>query len=402
MTMFIRGMQHLSFIQDLAVVMMTAGFVTILFRTLNQPVVLGYIVAGVIIGPHTPPFTFITHEDTIRILAEVGVVFLMFSLGLHFDFKKLREVGRTAAMAGVFEITAMLVLGFAVGRIFGWQTIDCLFLGAMLAISSTTIIVKTLHELGLSTQRFAELIFGILIVEDILAVAVMALLSAIALTHHITAVETVITVGRLALFLALTVGLGLFFIPPIFRFVASHQNNEATLIVTLGLCFSSAMLAMKLGYSSALGAFLMGAILADAKDVPDVPRLIAPLKDMFSAIFFVTVGMMLDPRIIGEYALPIGILSLVVIVGKIATCSLGTRLAGNDWPTSVKVGMGMAQIGEFSFIIAALGLTLKVTSPFLYPIAVTVSVVTIILTPYLIRNADAISRRLTRTPVVDR
>lgn len=382
--------------------MMTAGFVTVLFRTLHQPVVLGYIVAGVIIGPHTPPFAFVTQEDTIHIFADMGVIFLMFSLGLHFDFNKLREVGKTAVTAGFFEITAMLVLGFTVGRIFGWRTIDCLFLGAVLAISSTTIIVKTLHEFGLATHRFSQLIFGILIVEDVLAVAVMALLSGIALTDSITVMEFVDTVGRLLIFLVLTVGLGRYVIPPIFRYVASHQSNEATLIVALGLCFSSAMLAMKLGYSSALGAFLMGAILAEARDVPDVPRLIEPMRDMFSAVFFVTVGMMLDPKIIGEYALPIVILSLVVILGKIVMCSLGTRMAGNDWPTAIKVGIGMAQIGEFSFIIATLGLHLKVTSSFLYPIAVSVSVVTVILTPYLIRNAESISQWFIHVPEVEK
>lgn len=385
-----------SFIKDLAIIMMVAGFVTFAFRQMKQPVVLGYIIAGIIIGPHTPPFNLVTNEKTIQTLADVGIVFLMFCLGLHFNLGKLRSVGRTALTASSFEIVVMMCLGFLAGKCFHWNTIDCLFLGAILAISSTTIIVKALHELKLTHERFSDLIFGILIAEDILGVVMMAMLSAIALTDSITIYEFVDTFGRLGIFMIVLLVLSRTMIGPIFRYISSFHSNEGTLIVALGLCFSSALLAAKLGYSEALGAFMMGAIISETPGIDKIDHLIEPIRDMFSAIFFVTVGMLINPALMLQYAWPIAILTAIVVVGKAATCTLGTRFSGNNWQTSFKVGLGLTQIGEFSFIIAALGDSLDVTSPFLYPVAVSVSAVTTIITPYLIKNSDRISNFITR------
>ncbi|MET0377568.1 MAG: cation:proton antiporter [Spongiibacteraceae bacterium] len=386
-------MHGLAFIQDMAIIMLIAGVVTILFHYLKQPVVLGYIVAGVIIGPHTPPFGLIREEGTISTLAELGVVFLMFSLGLEFSLRKLRRVGPTAFVAASFEITLMLWIGYEIGRWFGWNTMDSLFLGAMLAISSTTIIVKALTELGMKRQRFAQLIFGVLIVEDVLAIGMIALLSGIAISGSVEAGQVAVTVGKLSLFMIVALVVGILIVPRLLNFVAGFKSNEVLLITVLGLCFGFCLLVTKLEYSVALGAFLIGAIMAEARQLRAIEHLIEPIRDMFSAIFFVTIGLLLDPRVLVEYAQPIAIITVAVVLGKVASCSLGSFLAGNDGRTSLRVGMGLAQIGEFSFIIASLGLALKVTSDFLYPIAVAVSAITTLLTPYLIKLADPLSAR---------
>jgi CPA2 family monovalent cation:H+ antiporter-2 len=392
-------MHAASFIQDLAVIMLIAGIVTLLFHRLRQPVVLGYIVAGVIIGPHTPPFQMIQDEHTIQILAELGVIFLMFSLGLEFSLKKLSRVGATALVAALAEITLMIWIGYEIGKFFGWKPMDSIFLGAMLAISSTTIIVKALEELGLKREKFAQLIFGILIVEDILAIGMMALLSGIAMTGEVDATNVFATVGKLSLFMIVALVLGLLVVPRLLSYVAQFKSNEMMLITVLGLCFGFCLLVVKLEYSVALGAFMIGAIMAEARPLHWIERLVEPLRNMFSAIFFVTIGLLFDPRVLVDYAAPIAMITVAVVLGKILTCGLGTFLAGHDGRTSMRVGMGVSQIGEFSFIIASLGLTLKVTSDFLYPIVVAVSAITTLLTPYLIKAADPLSATLaTRTP----
>jgi CPA2 family monovalent cation:H+ antiporter-2 len=392
-------MHAAAFIQDLAVIMLIAAIVTLLFHRLKQPVVLGYIVAGVIIGPHTPPFQMIQDEHTIQILAELGVIFLMFSLGLEFSLKKLSRVGATALVAALAEITLMIWIGYEIGKFFGWKTMDSIFLGAMLAISSTTIIVKALEELGLKREKFAQLIFGILIVEDILAIGMMALLSGIAMTGQVDATNMFATVGKLSLFMIVALVLGLLVVPRLLAYVAQFKSNEMMLITVLGLCFGFCLLVVKLEYSVALGAFMIGAIMAEARPLHWIERLIEPLRNMFSAIFFVTIGLLFNPTVLVEYAVPILVITVAVVIGKILTCGLGTFLAGHDGRTSMRVGMGVSQIGEFSFIIASLGLTLKVTSEFLYPIVVAVSAITTLLTPYLIKAADPLSAMLaTRTP----
>ncbi|WP_298923935.1 cation:proton antiporter [uncultured Ramlibacter sp.] len=386
-------MHSAGFIQDLAVIMLIAGLVTIVFHRLKQPVVLGYILAGVIIGPHTPPFALVSDEHTIRILSELGVVFLLFSLGLEFSLRKLAAVGMTAVVAAVTEIAAMLAIGFGLGQWFGWSRMDSIFLGAILSISSTTIIVKALSELQLKNQRFAQLIFGVLIVEDILAIAMIALLSALATTGEVDAPAVFGTLGRLSLFMVVSLVLGILVVPRLLDSVAKAASDEMLLITVLGLCFGFCLLVVKLEYSIALGAFVIGAVMAESRQLRLIERLTGPLRDMFSAIFFVSIGLLLDPGVLLAYAGPIAIITAAVVLGKVLSCAGGSYLAGNDGRTSVKVGMGLAQIGEFSFIIASLGLTLKVTSDFLYPIAVAVSALTTLFTPYLIRLSDPLSLR---------
>jgi len=385
-------MHAISFIQDLAVIMLVAGVVTVLFHRLKQPVVLGYIAAGFIIGPHTPPFGLIHDEDTIKILAELGVIFLMFCLGLEFSLRKLFKVGATAFIAAFLEIMLMIWIGYEIGQFFGWSTMDSLFLGAILAISSTTIIVKALNDLKMKNQRFAQLIFGVLIVEDILGIGIIALLSGIAVSGTVSSGEVFSTVGKLSLFMIVALVIGILLVPRLLAYVAKFESNEMLLITVLGLCFGFCLLVVKLEYSMVLGAFLIGAIMAESKQLVKIE----PIRDMFSAIFFVAIGLMINPQILLDYAWPIAVITVAVVLGKMFSCGLGAFIAGNDGKTSLRVGMGLSQIGEFSFIIAALGMTLQVTSDFLYPVAVAVSAITTLLTPYLIRAADPLSHSLAR------
>ena len=389
-------MHAISFIQDLAVIMLVAGVVTILFHRFKQPVVLGYIVAGFIIGPHTPPFGLIHDEDTIKTLAELGVIFLMFCLGLEFSLRKLFKVGATAFIAAFLEIVLMIWIGFEIGRWFGWNTMDSLFLGAILAISSTTIIVKALNDLKMKNERFAQLIFGVLIVEDILGIGIIALLSGIAVSGTVSSGEVFSTVGKLSLFMIVALVIGILLVPRLLAYVARFESNEMLLITVLGLCFGFCLLVVKLEYSMVLGAFLIGAIMAESRQLLKIERLIEPVRDLFSAIFFVAIGLMIDPSILIEYAWPIVVITIAVVLGKMLSCGMGAFIAGNDGRTSLRVGMGLSQIGEFSFIIAALGMTLQVTSDFLYPVAVAVSAITTLLTPYLIRAADPLSLKLAK------
>lgn len=389
-------MQHISFLHDLAVVIIVAGLVTILCHRFKQPVVLGYIVAGVIIGPYTP-FLLIQDAAAIETLSELGVLFLMFSLGLEFSLRKLRLVGATAFLAATLEIAVMGAVGFVIGRAFGWSRMDSLFLGAILSISSTTIIMKALDELGLRGERFAGMVFGILIVEDILGIVLIAMLSGIARTGTLQSWEAALTVGKLAVFLISSLVLGLILVPRLVHFVARYKSQEMLLITVLGLCFGFCLLTVQLGFSLALGAFLIGAILAESREIGKIEDLLVPLRDLFSAVFFVSVGLLIDPRLLLEYAGPIAILTVVVVVGQVFSSFLGTYLAGHDMRTSMRVGMSLSQIGEFSFIIAALGLSLKVTSGFLYPIAVSVSALTTFVTPYLLRASDPLVTWLERS-----
>ncbi|HEY5811272.1 MAG TPA: cation:proton antiporter, partial [Terrimicrobiaceae bacterium] len=383
-------MHQTSFLQDLATVMAVAALATLIFRQLKQPVVLGYILAGVIIGPHTPPFSLIADEHAIETLAELGIIFLMFALGLEFSLRKLKEVGATALIAASLEILLMILAGYALGRAFGWNKMDSIFLGAILSISSTTIIIKALEGLEKTRERFANLIFGILIVEDILAIVLIALLSGFARTGELEAEAIGMTVLNLGAFLGILLVVGLILVPRLLNYVARFKSDEMLLVTVVGLCFGVALITSKLGYSVALGAFLIGAIIAEARQIYKIETLMHPVRDLFSAVFFVSIGMLIHPALLAKYALPILAITVVVVLGKVFTCSLGTFIAGNDMRTSLRVGMGLAQIGEFSFIIASLGLTLNVTSEFIYPIAVAVSSLTTLLTPYLIRSSDAL------------
>jgi K+:H+ antiporter len=383
-------MHQTTFLQDLAIVMSVAALATLIFRQLRQPVVLGYILAGVIIGPHTPPFALIEDEHAIETLAELGIIFLMFALGLEFSLRKLKEVGPTAFIAASLEILLMIFAGYALGRAFGWSEMDSIFLGAILSISSTTIIIKALEGLGKARERFASLIFGILIVEDILAIVLIALLSGFARTGQLEAGAVGMTILSLGSFLGILLVAGLIVVPRLLNYVARFKSDEMLLITVVGLCFGISIVTVKLGYSVALGAFIIGAIIAEARQIYKIETLMHPVRDLFSAVFFVSIGMLFDPALLVKYALPIVVLTIVVVLGKVISCSLGSFVAGNDMRTSLRVGMGLAQIGEFSFIIAALGLSLNVTSDFIYPIAVAVSSITTLLTPYLIRSSDGL------------
>jgi monovalent cation:H+ antiporter-2, CPA2 family len=389
-------MHGIVFIQDLATVMLVAGLTTVIFQRLRQPVVLGYILAGLLIGPHTPTLIFIHDEQTIETLSELGMILLLFALGLEFSLKKLRAVGGAALVAAFSEIVLMVWIGYEIGRFFGWTTMDSLFLGAMLSISSTTIIMKALEELNLKKEPFAQLMFGILIVEDLLAIVLMALLTGIASTGGLDAGQALAAVGRLGLFMAVSLVVGLLLVPRVVDYIARVSRNDVLLVAVLGICFGFCLLVTELGYSVALGAFMIGAIVAESQSVSRIEHIIMPVRDMFSAIFFVAIGMLIDPALLVQYAWPIFIVTVAVVIGKVATCSFGSFVAGNDGRTSLRVGMGLAQIGEFSFVIASLGLTLKVTSDFLYPVAVAVSALTTFLTPYLIRLSDPLARGLGR------
>jgi CPA2 family monovalent cation:H+ antiporter-2 len=388
-------MHTIAFIHDLAFIMLAAGVVTVVFHLLRQPVVLGYIAAGVLIGPHTLFSTsLVTDQETIRTLAELGVVFLLFSLGLEFSLRRLRSVGATAVVAAIAGIITMLWLGYEVGLAFGWRTMDALFLGAMLSISSTTITLKALDDLALKREHFAQVVFAILIVEDVLAIGMLALLSSVAITGMVDGVEIVRTFAVLTVFLVASLVIGILVVPRLLDFVARFGSNEMLLVAVLGLLFGFCLLVARLGYSIALGAFTIGVIIAETRALRRIERLIEPVRDMFSAIFFVAIGLLLDPNVLVTYAAPVAVITLVVVLGKVLARSLFAFAAGQNVRNSMRIGMSLAQIGEFSFIIATLGTTLNVTSDFLYPIAVAVSALTTLFTPYLIRAAEPLARRV--------
>ena len=389
-------MAELTFLRDLAVVMAVSAFTTILFHLLRQPVVLGYLVAGVLIGPHTPPFSFVTDLHSIHTLAELGIVLLLFSLGLEFDLKKLRRVGAVAILAAVLEILFMVWLGYTAGQLLGWRQMDSLFLGALLSISSTTIIVQVLIETQQLRELFAQIILGILIVEDIAAIIILVVLSGLASAGTITVIDVGWALLRVFMFMVTALLVGIFFIPRLLTFVASFKRSEMLTVAVLGLAFGLAVFGASLGFSVALGAFLMGAIMAEAREAHIVVERISPIREMFTAVFFVATGMLLEPRLVVDLWGVILFLTALTVVGKIISCSFAAFLAGYPGQVALPVGLGMAQIGEFSFIIANLGRTSGVTSATLYPVAVAVSSVTTLLTPYLLRSAHALTAALTR------
>ena len=381
-------MHNVAFLQDLAVVMLVAGVVTVLFHWLKQPVVLGYILAGAVIGPHLLPGSLVTSQESVQTLAELGVVFLLFALGLEFNFRKIRQVGPTAFIVAPLETALLFFAGFAIGSAFGWKPTDCIYLGGILMISSTTIIAKTLTDMGRNKEPFAQAIYGILIVEDIIAVLLIASFSAVTQDGGFSWASALGLLLRLSEFVIVAVVLGLLVVPRLLRFVGKFRGDETLLVTVLGLCFGLSLLASKLGFSVALGAFIMGAIMAEADEIRRIERITEPLRDMFSAVFFVAIGMLIDPGVLREHALAVAVITVALVAGKVLACSFGSFLAGYEPGTALRVGLGLGQIGEFSFIIAGLGAVMGVTSSFLYPIAVGVSVITTVLTPYFIRHAD--------------
>jgi len=387
-------MHEVSFLQNLAVVMIAAGIVTVLFQRLKQPVVLGYIAAGILIGPHL--LALVSEDDTIRDLAKLGMVFLMFSLGLEFNLRKLRRVAATALVAAPLAILLMVFVGYQVGQLMGWSSMSSLFLGAIISIASTSVIVKVLREMKRDRKPFAGLIYGILIVEDLLGVVMIVLLTGIASTGNLGLQSMAASTGKLLVFLVTVLVIGLLVVPRLLNFVARFESNERLLVAVLGLCFGTALIADKLGFSVALGAFLVGAVMAESAQSRRIESLVEPVRDLFTAVFFVAIGLLVNPGLMWQHIVPVLGISLVVVIGQIAGNTFGTVVAGHDFRTAVRVGTGLSQIGEFSFVIATLGLTLGVTDPSLYPIVVGVALVTTLFTPLWIHNADRLSNVLLR------
>ena len=375
-------------VKDLALILMMAGIVTLIFKRLKQPLVLGYIVAGFLISPHIPYTMSVIDESDIKTWADIGVIFTLFSLGLDFSFKKIVKMGASPIIATAVIVFSMMMLGISVGHGFGWDRMDCIFLGGMLAMSSTTIIYKAFDDMGLRQQKFASMVMSVLILEDILAIVMMVMLSAIAGGNNPDGGQMLTSVLRIAFFLVLWFIVGIFAIPLFLRSVRRLINGETLLIVSLGLCCGMAVLSTQVGFSSAFGAFVMGSILAETIEAEKIIKLVEPVKNLFGAIFFVSVGMLVDPKILVEYALPILALVGTILVGQAVLGTFGFMLGGESLKSAMRCGFSMAQIGEFSFIIASLGLSLGVISNFLYPVVVAVSVITTFLTPYMIRLAQ--------------
>ena len=374
-------------VKDLALILMVAGIVTIIFKKLKQPLVLGYIVAGFLVSPHMPYTMSVIDETDIKTWADIGVIFTLFSLGLDFSFKKIVKMGASPIIATVVIVFFMMMLGISIGHGCGWSKMDCIFLGGMLAMSSTTIIYKAFDDMGLRQQKFAGMVMSVLILEDILAIVMMVMLSAIAGGNNPDGEQMLGSVIKIAFFLVLWFIVGIFAIPLFLRSVRKLINNETLLIVALGLCCGMAVLSTKVGFSSAFGAFVMGSILAETIEAEKIIKLVEPVKNLFGAIFFVSVGMLVDPKILIEYAIPILALVGSILIGQAIFGTFGFMLGGESLKSAMRCGFSMAQIGEFSFIIASLGLSLGVISNYLYPVVVAVSVITTFLTPYMIRLA---------------
>ena len=385
-------MSHLAtLINDLALILICAGVMTLLFKKLKQPLVLGYVVRGFLASPHMPYTPSVMDTANIQTWADIGVIFLLFALGLEFSFKKIVKVGGAAIIAACTIIFCMILLGITVGTGFGWQRMDSIFLGGMIAMSSTTIIYKAFDDLGMRKKQFTGLVLSVLILEDILAIVLMVMLSTMAVRHNFEGSEMLESIGKLLFFLILWFVVGIYLIPELLKRCRKLMSEETLLIVSLGLCFGMVVMAARTGFSAAFGAFIMGSILAETVEAESIERLVKPVKDLFGAVFFVSVGMMVDPAMIVEYALPIIVITLAVIFGQSLFGTLGVLLAGQPLKTAMQCGFSLTQIGEFAFIIASLGVSLHVTSDFLYPIVVAVSVITTFLTPYMIRFAEPAS-----------
>lgn len=384
-------------ITDLGLILAAAGVTTLLFKKIKQPLVLGYILAGLLVGPHIKFIPTVTDKESINIWAEIGVIFLLFSLGLEFSFKKLVKVGGSASITAIVEVVFMLLIGFAAGQLMGWSVMDSIFLGGILSVSSTTIIIRAFEELGVKHKKFAGLVFGVLIVEDLVAILLLVLLSTLAVSQQFAGAEMLTSILKLCFFLILWFIGGIFLVPSFLKATKKLMNDETMLVVSIALCLIMVLLAVKVGFSPALGAFIMGSILAETTQAERIEHLTKSVKDLFAAIFFVSVGMLIDPRVLVDYALPILIITIATILGKFLSSGFGALISGQPLKTSVQTGMSLAQIGEFSFIIATLGLSLKVTSEFLYPIAVAVSAITTFTTPYLIKASEPFYKLIERS-----
>ena len=379
---------------DLAIILITAGVITVVFKWLKQPLVLGYIVAGFFIGPYFPWFPAIEDATNVHVWSDIGIVFLMFALGLEFSIKKLKKVGATGAITALTELAIMFLIGSSVGRMLGWKSMDCIFLGCMLSISSTSIIIKSFEDLKLKQQKFTSSVTAVLIVEDLIAVLLLVILSTVSVSKSFDGGELVMSLVKLVFSLIVWFVFGIFLIPTFLRWMRRYMTEETLCIVAVGLCFGMVVMASYAGFSTALGAFVMGAILAETIEADAIHVIITPIKNLFCAVFFVSVGMLVDPHILVKYIVPILIIAATVIVFKSSAATLGFVLSGKNLKTAVQSGFCFCQIGEFSFIIAGLGLSFGVINPDLYPIIVSVSIVTTFVTPYMIKGSVPIYNRL--------
>ena len=379
---------------DLAVILITAGVITVVFKWLKQPLVLGYILAGFFIGPYFPWFPAVTDTQNVHVWSDIGIVFLMFALGLEFSLKKLKRVGATGAITALTELAIMFLIGNVVGHLLGFSDMDCIFLGCMLSISSTAIIIKSFDDLKLKQQKFTGTVTAVLVVEDIVAVLLLVVLSTVSVSRTFDGGQLFWSMVKLVFFLIVWFVFGIYLIPTFLRWMRKYMTEETLLLVAVGLCFGMVVLAAKVGFSTALGAFVMGAILAETIEVDVIHRLITPLKNLFGAVFFVSVGMLIKPEVLGHYWLQILVIALSIIVFKTTAATTGILLSGKPLKTAVQSGFCFCQIGEFSFIIAGLGLSFGVIDENLYPVIVSVSILTTFVTPYMIKGAEPFYRWL--------
>lgn len=384
-------------ISDLALILIVAAIMTLVFKRFRQPLVLGYIVAGLLISGYLIAYLpdslghyipRISDMENVSLWADIGVIFLLFGLGLEFSFKKLMKVGGTASITAITEVVSMLIIGFIIGYLMDWSYMDCLFLGSMLAMSSTTIIIKAFEDLKLRGQKFTNVVFGVLIVEDLIAILMMVLLPAIVLAQASLGTELAESIGKMLFFLILWFIVGIFILPTVFKYIRKYMNDETFLVVAIGLCLGMVVISVKTGFSSALGAFIMGSILAETIDSEKIEHVTKPIKDLFGAVFFVSVGMMLNPQVLIDYAIPIVVVTLAALLGKAIFSSFGVLISGQNLKVSMQSGFSLAQIGEFSFILAGVGLSLGVISEFLYPVIIAVSVITTFTSPYMTKYSD--------------
>ncbi len=390
-------MQHIhALIVDLTLITIYAGITTLIFKKLKQPIVLGYILAGLLAGPYINLLPTVTDKADLTLWADIGVIFLLFGLGLEFSFNKMINVGKSAMITATANIFFMLFLGYNTGLLLGWSVIDSFFLGSMISMSSTTIIIKAFDDLNVKKQRFTDLVFGVLIVEDIVGILLLVLLPTIALSNTINSQELMISTAKLLFFLVLCFVIGIYFVPTLIKKISDSLNEEMLLLLMISLCFGMVLLATSSGFSAALGAFIMGSILAENEHIEKMEKVFKPLKDFFGAIFFVSVGMMVDPHMLITYAWPIFVITCIVILGKVTFSCFGFLVSGQSLKTSMQGAFSLAQVGEFAFIIASLGMSLKVIDAKIYPIIVAVSVVTTFITPLMIKTSDVVVKKLAK------
>ena len=375
-------------ISDLALIMICAGIITVVFKKLKQPIVLGYILAGIIVGPHIMLTPTAIDKVNIQIWADIGVIFLLFSLGLEFSFKKIITVGKSAIITAATNILFMLIIGYNVGLQLGWSTTESLFLGGMISMSTTTIIIKAFEEMNLKGEKFTDLVFGVLVVEDVVGILLLVLLPALSISKHVNGADMLISTGKLIFFLILWFIIGVYLVPTYLKKITHLLNDELLLLTAVALCLGMVLLATSVGFSSALGAFIMGSILSETDEVERIEKIIKPIKDLFGAVFFVSVGMLVDPHMFIEYIIPISIITLVVILGMVILSTTGFLLSGNRLEIAIRGGFSLAQVGEFAFIIAASGMAIGVLNDYVYPIIVAVSVITTFTTPMMIKAAS--------------